>query len=84
MTSARVRAEVGPRIARLVGSIPSRRPSYTTPLHVGDEMFSMRQPEADEQVQAGDGRRAGAGAHELHVADVLADHSRPLRTPPRR
>ena len=36
-------------------------------------MFAHRQPEADQQVQAGQRRRAGAGGDELDLGDVLAD-----------
>ena len=41
-------------------------------------MFSLRSAEADEQIEAGDRRRARAGADELHVSDVLADQLEPV------
>src|SRR5258708_32319996 len=40
---------------------------------IGDENVFHANAEADELVQAGDGRRTGAGAGDLHVADLLAD-----------
>ena len=36
------------------------------------KMFAALDAQADHQVQAGDGRRAGAGDGDLHLADVLA------------
>src|SRR4029077_1631034 len=40
---------------------------------IGDENVFHANAEADELVQAGDRRRTGAGAGDLHVADVFAD-----------
>ena len=62
-----------PRIARL-----DRVHSFGAALvhdtfRIGDENVFHANAEADELVQAGDGRRTGAGAGDLHVADVLAD-----------
>ena len=40
---------------------------------VGDQDVLDREAEVDDQVQAGQGRGAGAGNHQLDVLDVLAD-----------
>ena len=48
-------------------------------LRVGDQDVLRLQPQAHQQVEAGDRRRAGARARELHLADVLADDLEPVQ-----
>src|SRR2546430_2314091 len=43
------------------------------PLRIGDKNVLHASAEADELIQAGDRRRASAGAGDLYGADVLAD-----------
>ena len=57
------------------------RPACTTPLMSVSVTFSTRQPHRDQQIDAGQRRRAGAGGHQLAPrASALPCSSRPLRT----
>ncbi len=54
----------------LLGSRPCRpRPSMSA----DDDVLAL-QTQIDQQVQAGERRRAGAGGHQLDLLDLLADH----------
>ena len=46
---------------------------------VRDDDVLALQPKTDQQVQAGQGRGAGTGGDEAHVADGLADHAQPVQ-----
>ena len=42
-------------------------------------MFSRLMPSPTQQIEAGERRGAGAGAHELHLVQVLADDAQPVQ-----
>ena len=43
------------------------------------QMFSRCAPERDQQIEAGERRRAGAGADDLHLVDLLAGQQQRVR-----